>query len=73
MTKSARERNNVFGFLGIVVLSTVSMVWLFWHHPVSTGIVTLVVLAGFGVSARLARLMDTDGRLDLGSGREQSF
>jgi len=36
------------------------MLWLFWHYPVKTTIVTLLVLAAFGLSARLARLVDTD-------------
>ncbi len=65
MTKSAQKRSNTFGFLGIVILSTISMVWLFWHYPVSTFMVTLVVLAGLGISARLARFIQSDSRSDL--------
>ena len=65
MTKSAQTRTNVFGFIAVVVLSTVSMLWLFWHHPVPTAMATLVVLAGLGISARLARFIQSDSRSDL--------
>jgi hypothetical protein len=51
----------MFGFLGMVILSTVTMVWLFWHYPRGTGIATIVVLAGFGISARLAQWVDSEG------------
>ncbi len=65
MTKSAQSRTNVLGFIAVVVLSTVSMLWLFWHHPVPTAMATLVVLAGLGISARLARFISSDTRSDL--------
>ena len=65
MTKSAQSRTNVLGFIAVVVLSTVSMLWLFWHHPVPTAMATLVVLAGLGISARLARVIQSDTRSDL--------
>ncbi len=61
MNHSAQTRTtNVVGFLVVIGLSAGSMLWLFWHHPVKTAIVTLLVLAAFGLSARLARLVDTD-------------
>jgi hypothetical protein len=61
MNHLAQKRTtNVVGFLAVIGLSAGSMLWLFWHHPVKTAIVTLVVLAAFGLSARLARLVDTD-------------
>jgi hypothetical protein len=65
MSKSAQKRTNTFGFLAIVVLSTVCMLWLFWHHPLPTAMGALVVLAGLGISARLARFIQTDNRTDL--------
>ena len=65
MTRSALARTNILGFLAIVVLSSGSMLWLFWRHPVGTAIVTLVVLAAFAVSARLARMIDTDSLSEL--------
>lgn len=55
MTKSAHMRTKIAGLLAIVILSAATMLWLFWRHPISTGIATLAVLAWFGVSARLAR------------------
>lgn len=60
MTKSAQKRTNIFGLIAIVMLSSATMLWLFWHFPVSTGIGTVVVLSGLGISARLARSFDTD-------------
>jgi hypothetical protein len=60
MSTSAQQRTNIVAFLSTVVLSAGSMLWLFWHHPVTTGIATLAVLGGFGVSAHLARWVETD-------------
>ncbi len=60
MGQSAHKRTNVVGLLSVVALSAVTMLWLFWHHPVTTAIVTLVVLAAFAISARLAQMVDTD-------------
>jgi len=61
MKTSAHARTNMFGLLGMVILSSVTMVWLFWHYPRGTGIATIVVLAAFGISARLARWVDSEG------------
>ena len=41
------------------------MIWLFWHYPLKTLIATIAVLAALGVSARLARSIETDGNSDL--------
>ncbi len=60
MSDSAPKRGNFVGLFSIVVLSAATMLWFVWHHPVTTGIVTIVVLAAFAISARLARLVDTD-------------
>ncbi len=61
MNHLAQKRTtNVVGFLAVIGLSSGSMLWLFWHYPVKTAIVTLIVLAAFALSARLARLVDTD-------------
>jgi hypothetical protein len=66
MTNSALKRTNIFGFLSTLVLSSATMLWMLWHFPVSTGIATVIVLSAFGVSARLARLIEGDGLADLG-------
>jgi len=42
----------------ILTLSAATMLWLFWHYPLGTAIVTIVVLAVLGISARLARSID---------------
>ncbi len=47
-------------FVAVLAASALTMIWAFWHHPVKTAILTLAVLAGFGVLARVARLIETD-------------
>jgi hypothetical protein len=67
MTSSAHARTNILGLIAIVVLSSATMLWLFWHFPVGTSIGTIVVLSAFAVLARLARLIDTDSMSDRGN------
>jgi uncharacterized membrane protein YqjE len=57
---SSTAKKNVAALLAIVMLSAVTMVWLFWHYPRITAMVTFIVLAGLGISARLARSIDSD-------------
>jgi len=64
MTHSSRTRANIV-FLAVLALSALSMVWLFWHHPIKTSIATIAVLAALGVSARLARSIETDSSSEL--------
>jgi hypothetical protein len=67
MTHSSHARVNILVFLAVLTLSALTMVWLFWHHPLKTLIATIAVLSALGVSARLARSIDTDGNeLDKG-------
>ena len=70
MTHSAQKRTNIAGFIATVALSAVTMLWLFWHHPVSTAIATVVVLAGLGISARLAHFIQNDNRGDMSRGKQ---
>jgi len=65
MTRSSYARTNMLVFLAVLALSALTMIWLFWHYPVKTSIATIAVLAAFGVSARLARSIDTDSGSDL--------
>ncbi len=55
---SARRHSNVAVLLLILALSALTMLWLFWHHPVATALVTVTVLAALGISARLARSIE---------------
>jgi hypothetical protein len=57
MNDSPHARANIFALL-ILLLSAATMLWLFWHYPLGTGIATIVVLAILGISARLARSID---------------
>lgn len=70
MTESAQKRTNIFGFLSILTISSVTMLWMLWHFPVGTGIATVVVLSVYGVSARLARSVESDGIADLERGNQ---
>jgi hypothetical protein len=58
MSDAAHTRTNIALLMAILALSATTMVWLFWHYPVITALVTVAVLAALGVSARLARSMD---------------
>jgi hypothetical protein len=61
MTDSPNARANILALL-ILALSAAIMLWLFWHYPLGTSVVTIVVLAVLGISARLARSIDpSDG------------
>jgi uncharacterized membrane protein YqjE len=64
MTDSSQTRTNIFALLAVLTLSAVTMLWLFWHYPVSTGIATIAVLTILGVSARLAGSTDSEGIFD---------
>ena len=65
MTEAANARTNIALLLVILALSAAIMVWLFWHYPLITSLVTLAVLTALGVSARLARSMDTSDLSEL--------
>jgi hypothetical protein len=65
MTDSSHLRVNIIALLAILTLSAAIMVWLFWHYPLITAVVTVAVLTALGVSARLARFFDTTDMSDL--------
>jgi hypothetical protein len=69
MGMSARKRVKISGLFGLGALSSATMLWLFWHFPLGTGVATLVVLAALGLSAHLARWIDTEGLSDLRGGK----
>jgi hypothetical protein len=69
--KHSHARMKIFAFLGILALSALTMIWLFWHHPLKTLLATIAVLAALGVSARLARSVDTDNSADLDQGEQR--
>ncbi len=65
MTRSSYARTNIFVLLAVLALSAATMVWLFWHHPVKTSIATIAVLAALGISARLARSVESESNSDM--------
>jgi hypothetical protein len=60
MRNSAIARANYAILLAVLVLSGVTMIWLFWHHPIKTLIGTIAVLVSLGISARLARAIEAE-------------
>ena len=60
MTNRSHARASIVIFLAVLALSALTMVWLFWHHPIKTLIGTIAVLAALGISARLARAIDAE-------------
>jgi hypothetical protein len=64
MSKTAQLRTKVVLLLGLLALSSLTMLWLFWRFPISTAITTAAVLAAFALSARLASAIDTDSPSD---------
>ena len=60
MSRTAQLRTKVVLLLGLLTLSSITMLWLFWRFPISTAIATAAVLVAFALSARLARAIDTD-------------
>lgn len=65
MTRSSYARTNIFVLLAVLALSAATMVWLFWHHPVKTSIATIAVLAALGISARLARSVESESNSEM--------
>jgi hypothetical protein len=70
MTHSSNVRANIVAFLAILALSALTMVWLFWHHPVKTLVATMAVLAALGLCARWARSIEPDGGSDMEHGNQ---
>jgi hypothetical protein len=68
MTYSSSATRNIAIFLAVLALSAVTMIWLFWHHPVKTLVATVAVLAALGVSARLARSIEVESPAELERG-----
>jgi uncharacterized membrane protein YqjE len=60
MTEASHSRAKIAALWTILALSALIMVWLFWRFPVITAVATVAILTALGVSARLARLIDTD-------------
>ena len=48
----------VAAFIAVLTVSAGTMLYLFWHFPLITAVVTVGVLAALGVLARLARSID---------------
>jgi hypothetical protein len=60
MSASSSARMGIVAFLAILTVSAGTMLWLFWHFPLMTAIVTLCVFGGFVVLSRLARSIDVE-------------
>jgi len=60
MTEKASARAKIIGLLTVVGLSAVTMLWLYWHYPLSTSLATVAILAGFALSVRKASSSDIE-------------
>jgi hypothetical protein len=60
MIDLSSKRLGIVAFLAILTVSSATMVWLLWRFPLMTAIVTLGLLGGAAVLARLARSIDVD-------------
>jgi hypothetical protein len=60
MTDSSTTRANIVALLVILTVSAATMLWLLWRFPLTTAIITLLVLATLGILARLARSSDVE-------------
>jgi hypothetical protein len=60
MTEKSSVRANIVAFIAILGVSAGTMLWLFWRFPLTTAIITLVVLGILAVLGRLARSTDVD-------------
>jgi len=58
-------------FFAVLAVSALTMISLLWLYPVKTLIVTGVLLAGLGLTARLARWIETDVGEELGEGEQR--
>jgi hypothetical protein len=72
MSGWANARNATL-MVAVLLASAVSMLWLFWHHPVTTAIVTALVLGALGICAALARLSDSEGGAALDQSESINF
>jgi hypothetical protein len=68
MKKSSHLRTSIVFLFVSLLTSATTMLWLFWHFPIATGIATLTVLVGLCISARLAISTDSDGLSELDHG-----
>jgi len=72
MSGWANARNSTL-MVAVLLTSAVSMLWLFWHHPVTTAIGTAIVLGALGLCAALARLSDSEGGAALDQSESINF
>lgn len=71
MAHSAHPRMDTALLVTVLSISSLTMIWLFWHHPVKTAIATIGLLCAFALAARLARWIETDSKPEIGD-REHS-
>jgi hypothetical protein len=60
MKEKSSSRAIIVAFMAILAVSAGTMLWLFWRFPLTTAIVTLVVLGFLAVLGWLARSTDAD-------------
>jgi hypothetical protein len=56
--KNSYARLDIVVFVTILLCSATTMLWLFWRFPILTALATVAILAGLGLSTRLAAATD---------------
>jgi membrane protein implicated in regulation of membrane protease activity len=74
MTVKSSERSSVAVFIAILVVSSATMLFLFWKFPLATAGVTFAILTVLGILAVFARSIEAEKpSLDLDQGEQRLY
>jgi hypothetical protein len=74
MTVKSSERSSVAVFIAILVVSSATMLFLFWKFPLATAGVTLAILTVLGILAVFARSIEAEKPgLELDQGKQRLY
>lgn len=74
MTVKSSDRSRVAVFISVLILSSATMLWLFWRFPLATAGVTLAILAVLGILAVLSRSIEVESPgLDLDQSKHRLY
>jgi membrane protein implicated in regulation of membrane protease activity len=74
MTVKSSERSSVAVFIAVLILSSATMLFLFWKHPLATAGVTFAILTVLGILAVFARSIEVEKPdLELDQGEQRLY
>jgi CHASE2 domain-containing sensor protein len=73
MTDSSSVRSSVAVFIAMLIVSSATMLWLFWKHPIATAGVTLAVLTVLGILAALSRSIEVESMSDMDEAKQRLY